>query len=485
MFWGILGFSALVVGTFLYLFLKMKSKKESLPSLEEELRFYRMIFEKVCTYGKSGILITSKDKILYINDIFLKHSELAGINVSSKQELEDILENPHKVPGLYDFLITVKEYKNTGKEFSRNWYKDVGGTFLEIQFVETTFEGMPLNIIITKEESQSIHVVESQVLNRLLEVLEEKLLSQENDIRIVGDEIKNILAQYGLVDVFGIGLLDEDGSIRFEYMKYFDSDDKSGLVIKPEEKSFSRYVIDSKQKLYISDTSSVSLPDGYTLKVLRGGVFTIYGVPLYNLGVVRGTVLYEKFGKDQFNPGILKLFDRITSFVSVWLFARDILQQIELERQRYYNLSMKDWLTGAYTRAFLEEFLTKQISRLKRGIDENLSLVFLDINKFKQINDTYGHVYGDKVLKKVVEVIKQTVRTMDVVARWGGDEFVIVFPNTNVIDAEMVMKRISENLAKENISISYGIIDVRQFEDVEALYKQVDKRMYEMKNSSG
>ncbi len=482
-FWGILGFSTLVVGTFLYLFLKTKSEKESLPSLEEELRFYRIIFENVCTYRESGILVTSNDKILYINDIFLKHSEIAGINVSSRQELEDILENPHKVPGLYDFLMTVKEHRDTGNEFSKTWYKDINGVFLEIKFIETTFENMPLNIIITKEETQAIRLIENQILNRLIEVLEEKMLSQETDIKIVGDEIKNLLSQYGLVDAFAIGILKEDASIHYEYLKYHD-DDKSGGIAEPESKTLSRYIIDRAEKVYVPDSTDFDLPEGYYLKVIQGGVFTIYGVPILNFGIVRGVVLYEKIGKEQYNSEILKLFDRITGIISIWLFSRDILNQIELERQKYYNLSMKDSLTGAYTRAFLEEFLNKQISRLKRTVDDEMSLVFLDIDKFKHINDTYGHIYGDKVLKKVVEIIKQTVRTMDVVARWGGDEFIIVFPNTKVEDAELVMKRICEKLGKENVSISYGVIDVKGFEDVESLYKEVDRKMYEMKNSS-
>ncbi|WP_372589025.1 GGDEF domain-containing protein [Fervidobacterium pennivorans subsp. shakshaketiis] len=87
------------------------------------------------------------------------------------------------------------------------------------------------------------------------------------------------------------------------------------------------------------------------------------------------------------------------------------------------------------------------------------------------------------MLKTLVETICKNIRTMDVVARYGGDEFVLVLPETGVENAERVMKRIVEALKEKNISISYGMLEISEFETIGDVYKEVDKRMYGMKKS--
>ncbi|MEN3042856.1 MAG: GGDEF domain-containing protein [Fervidobacterium sp.] len=93
----------------------------------------------------------------------------------------------------------------------------------------------------------------------------------------------------------------------------------------------------------------------------------------------------------------------------------------------------------------------------------------------------YGHVYGDNMLKNLVKIVNQTIRAMDVIARYGGDEFVIVLSETDTESAQRVVKRILKNLEKENIKVSYGIIDASQLETIEQVYREVDARMYDMK----
>lgn len=83
----------------------------------------------------------------------------------------------------------------------------------------------------------------------------------------------------------------------------------------------------------------------------------------------------------------------------------------------------------------------------------------------------------------LVETINKTIRSMDIVARYGGDEFVIVLPETDAQNAESVMKRITENLKEHNIFVSYGIINISGYNRIEDIYKDVDEKMYEMKKS--
>ncbi|MGB9865462.1 GGDEF domain-containing protein, partial [Fervidobacterium gondwanense] len=194
------------------------------------------------------------------------------------------------------------------------------------------------------------------------------------------------------------------------------------------------------------------------------------------------TELIIREGENQFSDLTLSVFDKMASVVSLSLRFMDIIEELEVEKRKLFEVSIKDYLTGAYSRLFLDQFLEKELSKSKRT-QHPTSVIFLDVNDFKRINDVYGHIYGDNVLKMLVETINKTIRSMDIVARYGGDEFVIVLPETDAQNAESVMKRITENLKEHNIFVSYGIINISGYNRIEDIYKDVDEKMYEMKKS--
>ncbi|MGQ9472770.1 MAG: diguanylate cyclase, partial [Candidatus Caldatribacteriaceae bacterium] len=181
----------------------------------------------------------------------------------------------------------------------------------------------------------------------------------------------------------------------------------------------------------------------------------------------------------------LSLFD--TSTEGFYLLSlRDIG-----ERKRYeftlLKLALYDQLTGLYNRRFLEEYLSKELERCKRE-KYPLSIAFVDVDSFKTINDFYGHVFGDEVLKAVASTMQKMVRASDIVARYGGDEFVIVLPRASEESALQVMRRIAKNLRGCQISdepfpvrISYGVYTWNGKENLAAIFQEIDRRMYRMK----
>jgi diguanylate cyclase (GGDEF)-like protein len=115
----------------------------------------------------------------------------------------------------------------------------------------------------------------------------------------------------------------------------------------------------------------------------------------------------------------------------------------------------------------------------------------LDINDFKKINDQKGHIFGDRVLKLVSKVIIDSLREMDVLIRYGGDEFIIVLPETTKEEADKVMNRITKELVNRSeqemglkITISYGISSFGVYQDYFKAIKISDDLMYKMKNSN-
>ena len=159
-------------------------------------------------------------------------------------------------------------------------------------------------------------------------------------------------------------------------------------------------------------------------------------------------------------------------------------------------LSKTDTLTGCYNRTFMDEQLPKDIKRAIR-YKHPISLIMLDIDHFKQVNDTYGHQAGDKVLKEIVRSINRSIRyDLDWVARYGGEEFLVVFPETNFEKAEVLGERLRRDISKHPIQIkerkiqitaSFGVTGFTSSSSLkeisyEAMINLADKFLYQAKD---
>ena len=165
-------------------------------------------------------------------------------------------------------------------------------------------------------------------------------------------------------------------------------------------------------------------------------------------------------------------------------FCRDITERHQSE-QRIRYLGFHDKLTGLYNRAFLEE----EIKRVDTERQLPISIIMGDLNNLKLINDTYGHQIGDKLIKKAAEMFKESCRDEDIIARWGGDEFVVLLPQTEVKESEAIIKRINQQLEKEEgelqLSISLGTAAKSDSEeDLMIVLSRAEDRMYKNKIAS-
>ena len=163
-----------------------------------------------------------------------------------------------------------------------------------------------------------------------------------------------------------------------------------------------------------------------------------------------------------------------------------VRKEIEKELSKFAN---KDSLTNIYNRRKIEELCENELKRSER-YNSNLSLIFFDLNDFKLINDLSGHHQGDDVLIKIADTVSNNIRSTDYFGRWGGDEFLIVLPHTDLLQTEKIIRtlenRISEinfNL-KENlrVSCSFGLCQYAPNDTVDSLLKKADESMYSIKN---
>ncbi|MFN7967163.1 MAG: GGDEF domain-containing protein [Acidobacteriota bacterium] len=158
------------------------------------------------------------------------------------------------------------------------------------------------------------------------------------------------------------------------------------------------------------------------------------------------------------------------------------------------ELTLRDPLTGLYNRRAYEAFLEREEQRARRG-GQPLSLILIDLDYFKSLNDTYGHPLGDRALLLLSQVLVDTVRRSDIVARPGGDEFAVVLPEIGAAGAARIASRIRRRLVETpltcgrgiepiQLSISCGIADLDNARgEAEAMIHLADKALYEAKRS--
>jgi diguanylate cyclase (GGDEF)-like protein/PAS domain S-box-containing protein len=162
-----------------------------------------------------------------------------------------------------------------------------------------------------------------------------------------------------------------------------------------------------------------------------------------------------------------------------------------VEGNLYKEQAQRDSLTGVYSR----QYLLSQIQRyaeLARNQGAKLTLAMLDIDRFKQINDTYGHLTGDKVLKMFAQTVQHYIRETDLLGRYGGDEFVIAFWKADRETAESIIHRIHDGLreialisSNEDILLTMccGLCEYRENQTVEDMLHDADREMYVQKRN--
>lgn len=167
------------------------------------------------------------------------------------------------------------------------------------------------------------------------------------------------------------------------------------------------------------------------------------------------------------------------------------IKELEHELEQVSELVREDQLTGALNRRGLDEIIGREIKRAERG-QTAVSVALLDIDNFKQLNDALGHQAGDRALKHLTQVIKETLRPADSIGRYGGEEFLIVLPDTDLTAGIEAMQRLQRDLTKKFflhnnerilVTFSAGVALRRENEDSEDLIGRADKAMYKAKQT--
>ncbi len=232
------------------------------------------------------------------------------------------------------------------------------------------------------------------------------------------------------------------GELLFKCVIGESSDKLKGMKI-PAGEGIAGWIAESGRSVIIEN---VKKDKRFTKRIDRMTGFetqSIIGVPLKAKGRVFGVIeLINKLNGESFSPYELKILSTIADFSAI------AIEKIYFFRA-FKKLASIDPLTGVFNRRSLEKSLAREIERCKR-YNNPLAVLWIDLDDFKKINDSFGHLAGDKVLQQTARILERNLRSVDTVTRYGGDEFVVLLPNTSKEEAEKARQRILDDLDKHN-----------------------------------
>ena len=206
-------------------------------------------------------------------------------------------------------------------------------------------------------------------------------------------------------------------------------------------------------------------------------------VPLVAHNEVLGVLNLNDLTAEGMSEDNMANIERVCDHLSLAIYNSVLLDRIA-------EMTIRDELTQLYNRRHFGQTVTREVESAKR-YGEKFSLVMVDLDHFKQINDTYGHVSGDLVLKKVAEHIRSNLRPTDVACRLGGDEFILILPQTTGSEAVKLAERFRQDLAAQDIrtesgrdlriTVSVGVVEHGPGEELDALLNRVDSALYSAK----
>lgn len=273
----------------------------------------------------------------------------------------------------------------------------------------------------------------------------------------------------------------EEGTLNFEIVVGENADEIKSMKLKIGE-GIAGYVAKSGEPLIIADVRKDKRFSPKADEITNFFTKSVICVPLKSKGNILGVI--ELINKDQggkFDRKDLEILEALADFAAIAIENARYVEKIE-------NLAIIDDHTQLYNARYFHTSLDYHL-KLTERYGGNLSLIFIDLDHFKDVNDRFGHLIGSKLLREVADVFKECIRKTDIPIRYGGDEYVIILPNTSRDQACLIANRLKTTLYKTlfltkeeiyiNLSASFGIATFPDHAQSKVeLIRKADNAMY-------
>ncbi|MBF0330192.1 MAG: diguanylate cyclase [Nitrospirae bacterium] len=241
------------------------------------------------------------------------------------------------------------------------------------------------------------------------------------------------------------------------------------------EKPYFRYMA----PLYVEESClKCHAKQGYKKGQIRGGISVTFDVNNLQRKLTENTFLILVFGVT--TTGLL--------LGLIYVFTSRLIQRVSDARTEIERMAITDGLTDIFNRRHLLERFEEERERARRN-NSQLGCILLDIDHFKQINDTFGHQIGDKVIIEIAKILKDSIRAYDVLGRYGGEEFLIAMPDADIQSTIQLAERMRDNVKKSPIlgtpvTISAGVSNYKASDEtIEQIIRRADHGLYKAKHS--
>jgi diguanylate cyclase (GGDEF)-like protein len=315
----------------------------------------------------------------------------------------------------------------------------------------------------------------------------------------VAQKLTSALERQVVVDIISEGVRQIIGkpSVKFAFLVYHEDsglflpavEDKNpetiikGAVKIYKKDPFDEWIIANKFTLFLKDIN-----DDFRFKDLKKEFFkfkSMIAIPLIENKKIIGILKFFSEEAHAFDKEDARLLNYLGDLCTT-------AAQNSILYQKTKDLAIRDGLTGLYLRKFFVERLDEEMRRAKETATA-LSFLLIDIDHFKDCNDTHGHLFGDKVLRILGEFLKDNMRDVDIIGRYGGEEFAVILPNTAMNGSRFVAERLRENFSKliinvnENegikLTLTVGGIEYEKTIKLMELINKADKALYYSKEN--
>ena len=303
------------------------------------------------------------------------------------------------------------------------------------------------------------------------------LLSLEGISAVLVDRLPSVFS----IDYFTLFLYDQDKR-KLNLMCHNHPEIESSFSIPLSSSPIMEAAVLRGQYIREQDFSTSSYYRGADNPLFKKGYFV--SIPLMIEKEIVGVLNINDVGQDSFDVGDLDFILKLSELIAMSISNAVLYEQTN-------KLAVTDGLTGISNRPSVEKSLQIEFERSKR-YNSPLSLILLDVDHFKDVNDTYGHQKGDEILIAFASLLKKACRANDIAARYGGEEFVMVLPQSNAQGAFKIAERVREEMMKISftgnesnfaVTVSCGVAEFnKDYGSINKLIGAADQALYKAKN---